>query len=75
MRILPQGATYLLNDPHKSMLLGLCQLLYPLNDLLVVLALYGNGDSETAHDEGSIDIIVLGDGLKVWDLQSTCRLV
>lgn len=68
-------ATHLLDNAHESMLLRLGQLLYPFNDILVVLALYGDGDGEAAHDEGSVDIVVLGDGLQVGDLESTSRLV
>ena len=57
------------------MLLGLRELLYSLDDLLVVLALHSDGNGEAAHDEGSIDIVILGDCLEVRYLQSTGGLV
>ena len=71
----PKRHTHLLDDPHERMLLRLCKPLYPFNDLLVVLALYGDSDSEAAHNEGSVDIVVLRDGLQVGHLQCARRLV
>ena len=57
------------------MLLRFRQLLYALDDLLVVLALHSDGNGEAAHYEGSIDIVILGDCLEVRYLQSTGGLV
>ena len=70
-----RGGTYLLNDPHESMLLRFRQLLYALDDLLVVLALHGNSNSQATHHQQGRDIDVLGDGLQVGYVQRIRRLV
>lgn len=57
------------------MLLRLRKPLDPLYDILVVLALYGNGDGQATHYQQSSDIGVLCDGLEVGHVQRTRGLV
>lgn len=67
--------THLLDDPHERMLLRLRKLLYPLDDVLVVLALHGDSDGEATQYERRIGIVVLRDGLQVGHLQCARWLV
>lgn len=67
--------TYHLNDPHKRMLLGLRELLYSLDDLLVVLALHRDRDRQAAHYERRVHVVILRNRLQVRHLQGTRRLV
>lgn len=57
------------------MLVLLTQLLNPVNNLLILLALHRNRDSYPAHDESSTDMSVLCDGLQVRDLEPARRLL
>lgn len=57
------------------MLLGLRQTLNLLDNLLVLLALNSNSDRKATHDENCSDIMILGYGLQVRDVQSTSRFV
>jgi hypothetical protein len=63
--------THLLNSLHQKMLVFLAQLLNPVNDLFILLALHGDGDRYPAHDERGTDMVVFRDGLQVRDLEPT----
>jgi len=55
--------THLLNSLHQIMLVLFAQLLNPVNNLLVLLALHCDRDGYPTHDERSADMAVLCDGL------------
>jgi hypothetical protein len=55
------------------MLVIVTQSLYYTNDLLIPFALHPDGDRETTHSKRGIHVVILGDRLQVWDIQSCCR--
>lgn len=57
------------------MLLRLAQLLNPLDDILILLALHGNRDGQTTEYERGSLVVVLRHGLQVRHIEGAGRLV
>lgn len=57
------------------MLVSLIKTLNLVDELFVLLAVHANGDGQPAHDENGVDVVVLGEGLEVGDIEAARGLL
>lgn len=55
---------------HEAMLISFIETLNLVDEFFVFLALHTDGDGQSAHDEKGMDVVVLGDGLQVGDIEA-----